>query len=111
MSMLAAARLCAGSFVLSLSLLGGAVVAAPVETRTYVIGNMNDGYGIDTCLASGAPCGQAAAAAFCRTRDFPAVASFAKVERVEVTGTVTAISGGACRGNGCQDLIAIVCKR
>ena len=111
MSIFAAARLRAGSVLFAVSLLTGAAVAAPAETRTYVIGNMNDGYGIDTCLATGAPCGQAAAAAFCRTRDYPAVASFAKVERVEVTGSVSAIDGGACRGRGCEDLIAIVCQR
>jgi hypothetical protein len=111
MSMFAAARLRAGSFAVAFAILSGAAWANPVETRTYVIGNMSDGYGIDTCLATGAACGKAAAAAFCRTRDYPTVASFAKVERVEVTGTIAAIDGRACGGRGCQDLIAIVCQR
>jgi hypothetical protein len=91
-------------------LLSSAALAAP-ETRTFVIGNVKDGYGINTCLASGAPCGQAAAAAFCRTRAFPTVASFARVERLEVTGSVTALDGSSCGRAGCEDFIAIVCAR
>ena len=45
-------------------------VSAQAEKRIFIIANDADGYGIDRCLASGAPCGAAAAAAYCRSRDF-----------------------------------------
>jgi hypothetical protein len=85
--------------------------AAAAETRIFIIASAADGYGVDHCLAAGAACGQAAAASYCRSRDFSEAASYRKVERGEITGAVPAASGGVCRGTACADLIAIECSR
>jgi hypothetical protein len=85
-------------------------VSAQAEKRIFIIANNADGYGIDRCLASGAACGAAAAAAYCRSREFKAAASFRKVDRDEITGAVPA-GGNACRGGGCDEFVAIECSR
>ena len=84
--------------------------AAQAEKRVFVIANNSDGYGIDHCLATGAGCGAAAATAFCRGRAFAQAASFHKIDRAEITGTVPNY-GVACRRSACADFIAIECIR
>lgn len=86
------------------------VTAAHAERRIFIIANNADGYGVDRCLASGAACGAAAAAAYCRSREFTSAASFRKVERDEITGAVP-VGGSACRGGACADFVAIECSR
>lgn len=88
------------------------IVGAPAsaETRTFIIANNADGYGIDRCLASGAACGTQVAGAYCRTQQFAAARSFRKIERDEITGAVPTSTGGACKGN-CDEFIAIECAR
>ena len=93
----------AGAVLASLS-------AAHAESRVFVIANNSDGYGIDHCLATGARCGVAAATAFCRGREFAQAASFHKINRDEITGTVPNY-GVACRRTACADFIAIECTR
>ena len=44
--------------------------SASAEQRMFIIANNADGYGVDRCLASGASCGAAIAAAYCRSREF-----------------------------------------
>jgi hypothetical protein len=85
--------------------------SAYAEKRLFIIGSSPDGYGIDRCLASGATCGSAAAAAYCRSRDFKTVASFRKVDREEITGGVSARAAKGCIGAGCADFVAIECIR
>lgn len=85
-------------------------VSAHAEKRVFIIANDADGYGIDRCLASGAPCGAAAAAAYCRSRDFARAGSYRKVERDEITGVVPA-SGTSCHGHACNEFVAIECSR
>jgi hypothetical protein len=85
-------------------------VSARAEKRIFIIANDADGYGIDRCLASGAPCGAAAAAAYCRSRDFARAGSFRKVDRDEITGAVPA-GGAACKGSTCNEFVAIECSR
>lgn len=85
--------------------------SATAETRIFIIAGEADGYGVDHCLAAGAACGQAAAASYCRSREFSQAASYRKVERGEITGAVPAAAGGVCRGATCADLIAIECSR
>ena len=80
------------------------------EKRIFIIANNADGYGIDRCLASGASCGAAAAAAYCRSRAFRRAASFRGVERAEITGAVPA-SMTACGGGSCDHFVAIECAR
>jgi hypothetical protein len=94
-------------------LFGAAMIAAApafAETRVFIIAADAGGYGIDRCLASGASCGKAMAAAYCRAQAYAAAQSFRKVERDEITGAVP-VSTSVCRGAGCADFIAIECRR
>jgi hypothetical protein len=99
------------------SLLAAAVLAALLgstaawaEQRIFVIANNPDGYGVDRCLASGARCGSAAAAAYCRSQAFAKALSFRRVEKREITGAVPP-AGRGCRGGPCEDFVAIECAR
>jgi hypothetical protein len=91
----------------------GLLTAAPAqaEKRVFVIANDGDSYGVDRCLASGAACGAAAAAAYCRAREFAQAASYRKVDREEFTGATLASVSDACRGSACRELVAIECMR
>jgi hypothetical protein len=82
---------------------------ALAERRTFIIANSPDAYGVDRCLANGATCGAAAAAAYCQSKQFSAASSYRKVERDEITGAVP--SSGACGRNGCDEFVAIECRR
>lgn len=83
--------------------------AAAAEKRTFIIANSPDGYGVDRCLANGAACGAAAAAAYCQSKQFAAAASYRRVERDEITGAVPA--SGTCGRSGCDEFVAIECRR
>jgi hypothetical protein len=100
-------------FLLALSLaaviLPAHLCEASAEKRTFIIANTPDGYGVDRCLAQGAPCGAAAASAYCQSKRFSGAASYRKIEREEITGAVPA--SGSCGHNGCDDFVAIECKR
>jgi hypothetical protein len=88
-----------------------AASTAQAEKRIFIIANDADGYGVDRCLASGQSCGAAAAAAYCKSREFAQAASYRKVDRDEITGAVPTASGGVCRGNACAEFVAIECTR
>ena len=88
----------------------GAAAPALAESRIFIVAGNADGYGIDRCLATGASCGKAMAAAYCRAQAYADALSFRKVERDEITGAVP-VSSTACRGAGCADFIAIECRR
>ena len=94
---------------LGLAVLLGAS-AAQAEQRMFIIANNADGYGIDRCLASGESCGTAVATTYCKSRDFRRAVSFHKVGREEITGAVP-LRGSACRGNNCEEFVAIECTR
>ena len=79
---------------------------AGAETQVFLLDG-NDGYGIDRCLASGANCGAAVAAAYCRARDYAKVASFRRVDQGEITGAVPTTTGSAAR----NEFVAIECLR
>ena len=98
--------LAALSFICAISF-GHAVQA---ETRIFIIANNPDGYGIEQCLASGAPCGAAAAAAYCRARDFKRAGFYRRVGRDEITGGVPH-GAVACQGGACTEFVAIECAR
>jgi hypothetical protein len=85
------------------------VPAAQAEKRVFIVVNNADGYGIDRCLASGASCGKAVAAAYCRAQDFAEALTFRRIDRAEFTGTILT-EAPTCRGL-CEDLIAIECGR
>jgi hypothetical protein len=97
------------SFALFIAAIAAAAPAL-AESRMFVITADAGGYGIDRCLATGASCGKAMAAAYCRAQSYTDAQSFRRVERDEITGAVP-VSTSPCRGAGCADFIAIACVR
>jgi hypothetical protein len=96
-------------FAIFASALAFATVAN-AETRTFVIQNNADGYGVDRCLANGERCGTTVATAYCQSQSFAQAKSFRRIDRVEVTGAIPASSTNACHGD-CDSLVAIECSR
>lgn len=85
---------------------------ARAETRIFLIDN-SDGYGVDSCLASGAPCGERIAAAWCRSHSYTSAIDFGRVDG-EFTASVRSAStgrGAACTGEMCPVVVAITCSR
>jgi hypothetical protein len=99
-----------GIAALAAALVCGAT-SANAEKRIFVIANNGDSYGVDRCLASGESCGAAAAAAYCRSREFTQAASYRRVDRDDITGSVPISTGSACRGSECEEFVAIECAR
>jgi hypothetical protein len=87
-----------------------AVPAAQAEKRIFIVANNADGYGVDRCLAGGEKCGNAAAMAYCKARQYAQATSFRHVEKDEITGAIPA-SDGACSGSFCEQFVAIECAR
>jgi hypothetical protein len=85
--------------------------SASAERRMFIIANNPNGYGVDRCLASGATCGAAMAAAYCRSREFSHAVSYRKVNKDDITGAAPAGESGGCRSNRCDDYVAIECMR
>lgn len=83
---------------------------AAAETRTFVIANSADGYGVDQCLATGATCGKLIANSYCQAQDYALAASFRKIERSEVTGTVAVPTESTSRADT-GPFVAIECTR
>ena len=90
--------------------LAASLLAAPAqaEKRTFTLANNPDGYGIDRCLAAGAPCGTAAATAYCRAHNFAEVLSFRQVDRAT---PAVAVATNDCPNGLCDALVAIECSR
>jgi hypothetical protein len=84
--------------------------AARAEWRMFIVANDADGYGIDRCLAGHEPCGVAAADAYCKAQDYAKAASFRKVERDDITGTVPTANPTVCHRGKCS-VVAIICTR
>lgn len=87
-----------------------ATSAAHAERRVFVVANNADDYGVDRCLANGLRCGAAAAASYCKSRDFTGAVSYSKVDRGEITGAIP-VSTKTCHGANCEEFVAIVCNR
>src|SRR5438132_746061 len=102
--MCALVRLLAAAAVLATS-------PAFADSRTFIIANESDGYGVDQCLAKGDRCGAPMANAYCRQRDFTAAAEFRRVDPDEITGAVPVSNGRKCSGFGCAEYVAITCQR
>jgi hypothetical protein len=85
--------------------------SAQAERRMFIIANDGGGHGADRCLASGAPCGAAAANAYCKNHEFAQATSYRKVDRDDITGAIPSGGAGGCKGNKCDDFVAIVCTR
>ena len=84
---------------------------AQAEKRMFIIANDADGYGIDRCLASGAPCGETVANSYCRAHEFSQSLSYRKVDRDDITGAIPTSGPGSCHGANCDDFVAITCSR
>jgi hypothetical protein len=83
---------------------------AHAEQQMFVILSNADGYGVDRCLEDGSKCGAAVAAAYCRSQQFVHAASYRKVDRDDITGSVS-IKDVACHGSACGEFVAILCTR
>lgn len=99
-------RLFSAAFLLVAASVPG--MADSSVTKMFIIANQPDGYGVDRCLSEGAPCGKAAAVAYCRSRSFASAASFRRVERDEITGSLP--QQESCRGHECDAFVAITCQ-
>lgn len=84
-------------------------VPAAAESRTFIIANHADGYGVDRCLANGERCGVTVATAYCQSQSFALAKSFRKIDREEITGAVPT-SNSVCSGS-CESFVAIECSR
>jgi hypothetical protein len=96
------------ALIVAVTLLG--IVSAQAEKKTFIITSDAGSYGVDRCLSTGANCGTAAATAYCQSRDYAKAASFRKLDRDEITGSVPA-SNTACGTANCQEFVAIECSR
>ena len=85
--------------------------AAHADKRVFIVANNRDGYGVDRCLAAGAPCGAAAANFYCRSHEYGHALSYRKVERDDITGAIPSSGPGSCRSGHCDDFVAIQCSR
>ena len=84
---------------------------ALAETRIFIV-DSSDGYGIDHCLSAGEHCGEAAASALCRARDYAKAVDFGRIDPTEITGAVPAgVRIKRCEGRGCPETVAITCAR
>jgi hypothetical protein len=85
--------------------------SAVAETHIFLV-DSSDGYGIDRCIAAGEACGEAAASAICRTREYVKAVDFGRIDAEEITGGVP--SGAqvkACQGRSCPEVVAVTCSR
>lgn len=84
---------------------------ARAETRIFLI-DTSDGYGIDACLATGAPCGERIASAWCRAHDYARAIDFGRVANDAMTPISSGAAGGpSCHGPLCPPVVAITCSR
>lgn len=100
--------------LVSAALLSLCVGVAPAwaDTRIFLIDSA-DGYGIDGCLASGAPCGQQAATSWCRVHDYTRALDFGVVTTRQGVTPIASFStpAAACTGPLCPTVVAITCTR
>jgi hypothetical protein len=86
-------------------------VAAHAEKRMFIVANDADGYGVDRCLISNAPCGTAVANSYCHSHEYDQALSFQKVGHDDITGATPASGPGSCQGRQCEEFVAIECTR
>lgn len=88
-----------------------ATTAQAAERRMFIISSNPDGYGVDRCLTTGDKCGAAIAAAYCKRHQFAQAASYRKVDRDEITGSIPTGGADNCQGGKCDEFVAIICSR
>ena len=84
--------------------------AAQAEKRIFIVANNADGYGVDRCLASGAKCGAAAAAAYCKSREFAQATRSARSTRTRSPARSRPTPAPARAATATQ-FVAIECSR
>jgi hypothetical protein len=84
--------------------------SAHAERKMFIVSSNADGYGVDRCLETGARCGAAVATAYCKARQFVTAASYRKVEKDDITGSIPTEQNN-CQGGNCDEFVAIVCSR
>ena len=70
-----------------LAALVGASPAYAQNVESFIVAN-DDGYGVDSCLESGAPCGQPIANAWCEANGYSQAIEFRKQTPADVTGSI-----------------------
>jgi len=98
----------AAATFLAMALVGAA--SAQAEKRMFIVANNADGYGVDRCLNTGAPCGSAVANSYCHSHEFAQALAFEKVDRDDITGAIPTTGPDACHGSSCS-YVAITCSR
>jgi hypothetical protein len=83
---------------------------ARAEQQMFIVTSNADGYGVDRCLETGARCGAAIAAAYCKSRQFIQAAAYRKVARDDITGSIPT-GNESCHGGACDEFVAITCSR
>lgn len=84
---------------------------AGAETRVFIVANQADNYGVDRCLVSQERCGSVVATAYCQAQYYNQAKSYRKLDREEITQSVSIRSDATCRAGVCPDLVAIECIR
>lgn len=91
--------------------------SAAAETRIFLLEN-SGGYGVESCLANGEPCGQALATAWCRQHNYSGAIDFGQVTgSTGQSGPLRPVAGGetvsraGCTGAFCPSMVAITCTR
>lgn len=75
LSFVAAGLLCAGP-------------AFAQNVASFVV-NADDGYGVDTCLESGAPCGKPVATEWCVANGYDRAIAFRRQAEADITGSIS----------------------
>ena len=89
-------------------LLALGATSAQAEQRIFIVSSNSNDYRAARCLTDSEKCGEAMAAAYCKSREYVRAISYRKVPRQEITGGVSA---SACNGGKCEEFVAIECER
>jgi hypothetical protein len=100
------------SAFLAVALIAAPGLAMAQEPTAIFVVDTSDGYGIDNCVATGAPCGQAMADAWCRVHDYSRAVGFGRMKSDATLSSVsTAPVRTACYGGACAETVAITCSK
>ena len=88
-----------------------AVTPASADTRVFIIANQAAKTAVGECLAKGQKCGAQTALSYCQSQHFEQAASYRRVDPDEITGSVPAPKPGQCKDGGCDEYVAIICRR
>lgn len=63
--------------------------ASAQNVASFVV-SADDGYGVDTCLESGSPCGQPIASEWCVANGYAKAVAFRRQTETDITGAINA---------------------